>query len=743
MFEKLRNLSIAIKIPTGSVLNVFTTAMVFTILAYYSAKTEINFQAESKLEAVREGRTSELSSYLNSIQEDLLTVSSNPNTATTINDFQSAWIDFEGDAETAVRDLYLTSQLSELYNAGDDSSYTQAHIKHHPWFHQLQITREYYDVFLFNTEGDLIYSVFKEADFGTNMYAGEWKDTDLANVFKAALSLNKEQVSFFDFRPYAPSGNAPASFIATPVFDANDVKIGVLSFQMPIDRINNIMQNATGMGESGETYIVGSDFMMRSDSRFLNEGETSILNTKVEGITSQGALTGNRGTEIVEDYRGINVLSSYQPIEFNGVKWAILAEIDEEEVNRPVVDMRNLLTMIAAILVAVLGGISFIAARTITKPIAKTVEVMNVLSSEGRTDIDVPFQKNRDELGDIGRAIETFRIGMVERERLRQEAAEAEERKREQELKEQAAEARAAEEKAEQERLEAQKIERKAAELSSLIEKFDSNVSIMIQTVSSGATQLEQTAMSMTATADEAGTKSATVASAAELASANVQTVASASEELSVTGNEISSQMEKSHRATQDVAEKAAQATRIMEELTESSASINAIVQLINDIAEQTNLLALNATIESARAGDAGKGFAVVATEVKNLAGQTGGATDQISEQINNLQDKVKDAVSAIGDITSSIEETASMANSVAAAVEEQQTVTNEISRNVHEAARGTQDVSENINLVASGAAETASASAEVMGTSKDIAEQTVNLKQTIDVFLSDVSKIG
>jgi methyl-accepting chemotaxis protein len=743
MFNKIKSISLAIKIPVAAIIIVLVTALIVTLISYNSAKEEVTLQVKNKLSAILDGRSSELSAYLEVIQEDLLLVSTNPNTISALNQFTQDWQTIGTNASDTLRKLYVTSQLSDLYDARDGSDYSVSHATLHSWFHELQKKREYYDIFLFNVEGDLVYSVFKEADFGTNMNSGQWKTTDLANTFKASINASAGDIAFFDFKPYAPSADAPASFISTPVFDESGARIGVVAFQMPIARINTIMQKSAGMGETGESYIVGKDFLMRSDSRFLKDGETSILKTKVDGETVKAALNNQSGLEVINDYRDISVYSAYQGLSFNGVNWALLSEIDEEEVNEPIIEMRNMMIMIASGLVVLLGGAAYFAAGTITKPIEETVKVMGILSSEGRTDISVPYQNRQDELGKIGRAVETFRQSMIDGERLRAEAKRAEEAERERLDREKAAEDESLKLKADQERAQAAEVERKAKAMAELIEKFNSEVTNMIQSVSSGATELEVTAQTMTSTAESAGLRSATVAAAAEQASTNVQTVASAAEEMSASVNEISQQMERSNVATQAVEAKAKSTTSIMNDLTASSQSINEIIQLINDIAEQTNLLALNATIEAARAGDAGKGFAVVASEVKSLAGQTANATSQIGAQIQDIQNKVKDAAVAMDEISSSIEITASMASSVASAVEEQQAVTNEISRNVQEAARGTQDVSENITGVASGAAETAAAASQVMLTSKDIAEQTVGLKTTIDTFLNNVSKVA
>ncbi|MFQ5535732.1 MAG: cache domain-containing protein [Sphingomonadales bacterium] len=207
------------------------------------------------------------------------------------------------------------ARRTSVYDAGDGSRYSAVHARHHPWFHQIQQTREYYDIFLFNAEGDLIYTVFKELDYATNFSSGEWAETDLGQVFRDAVAQPREGFQTFqDFEPYAPSNDAPASFIATPVLDADGQLLGVVAFQMPIGRINRLMGNRAGMGETGEAYLVGPDFLMRSDSRFSEK--STILVRKVEGPTVRAALKGGAGIEIIDDYRGVPVISAYKPFDF-------------------------------------------------------------------------------------------------------------------------------------------------------------------------------------------------------------------------------------------------------------------------------------------------------------------------------------------------------------------------------------------------------------------------------------------
>jgi methyl-accepting chemotaxis protein len=243
----------------------------------------------------------------------------------------------------------------------------------------------------------------------------------------------------------------------------------------------------------------------------------------------------------------------------------------------------------------------------------------------------------------------------------------------------------------------------------------------------------------MASGATETSSLATTVAAAAEEASSNVETVASATEELSASINEISHQVSKSQVVAERADQEARSTTDLITKLAETVTSIGEIVNLINDIASQTNLLALNATIEAARAGDAGKGFAVVASEVKNLANQTGRATDEIASKISAVQDGTTAAVNAISSISSVINEMSSIGGSVAAAVQQQTAATQEIARNVDQAAIGTQEVSRNIGNVETAAAETGQAATQISESSQELSVQADLLKREMTKFLDQV----
>lgn len=244
-----------------------------------------------------------------------------------------------GSPGSKLREVYVTNNpyadgmRRELDDAGDGSRYSELHAQLHPLAKLFVVERGYYDFFLISPEGDILYSVEKEADFGTNLSTGPWRHSGLADVYQRALALALDDaVVISDLGAYGPSGYAPAMFMARVMKDRQDEILGVLAFQLPTDSIRNIMQFHAGMGDSGETYLVGEDRLMRSPSRFSEQ--STVLKQKVTTEAVERALNGERGVMITADYRGVPVLSAYDSEKIDAVRWAILAEIDRDEVLR-------------------------------------------------------------------------------------------------------------------------------------------------------------------------------------------------------------------------------------------------------------------------------------------------------------------------------------------------------------------------------------------------------------------------
>jgi methyl-accepting chemotaxis protein len=281
----------------------------------------------------------------------------------------------------------------------------------------------------------------------------------------------------------------------------------------------------------------------------------------------------------------------------------------------------------------------------------------------------------------------------------------------------------------------------RVTEQANIADRFEREVSAVIEGLAAEAARVEQAARRLSAAAEESGREASTVADAAEGASKEVQAVAAAAEEMAASVAEISRR----------VAEAAAVATRAVEEarstdgtvqgLAEEAAKIGDVVRLIGDIAGQTNLLALNATIEAARAGDAGKGFAVVASEVKSLAGQTAKATEEIAARISGMQGRTQQAVDAIRAIGATIQRTSEIATAIAAAVEEQGAVTRDIARSAGQVAEGTDTVSRRIGGIRKGAVETGEAAGGLLTASEGLSRGAETLKAQASSFLASVRR--
>ena len=396
---------------------------------------------------------------------------------------------------------------------------------------------------------------------------------------------------------------------------------------------------------------------------------------------------------------------------FFAVRDAALAEAAERASAARVAAMTMLAMagLAVVVLLGVLAGVTVMLRRRVIAPLANLTDVVGHMAA-GRHDVTIPTSARADEIGAMAGSLQVFKEALIAK--------------------------KAADEKAAVEA--AAKIQR-GQRVDTITRDFEAMIGDVVEIVSSASSELEVSAGTLTATADESEQLTSMVAAASEQASTNVQSVASATEEMASSINEISRQVQDSARIAGEAVKQAQTTNERVGELAKAASRIGDVVELINTIAGQTNLLALNATIEAARAGEAGRGFAVVASEVKALAEQTAKATGEISLQISGIQAATLESVGAIKEIGDTIGRMSEIASTIASAVEEQGAATQEIARSVQQAAQGTQQVSANIADVQRGASETGSASTQVLTSAKSLSAESNRLKHEVGKFLSSV----
>jgi len=767
------------KILIGSALLVaipiIISSLTIGINASSSSLDALEESSEARLLAVRDITKRRIEDYLQSIDKQVKTLSNDRMIIDAMKQFSHAYKDYPNQsnfspesARTGLNDYYKT-QFNKVYqqrnqgenaeyerwisnlsptaallqhrliqtnshplgekhlldSLGDGSDYDKAHQLYHPIIRDYLEQFEYYDIFLIDADsGNVVYSVFKELDYATSLITGSFSDTGLAKVFAKSRENSNSNFSIIeDFSSYQPSYQDPAAFIASPIID-NGVNIGTLVFQMPIGKINKIMTHnknwaATGLGQSGETYLIGADKTLRSQSRFLLEDkkgyisaitdagidrsiidtiiakDTAIALQPVNSSTANKALRGSSGIESVNDYRNVEVVSAYAMVDFAGLEWAILAEIDKSEAFTSAFQIQSDIQTYAifiGIIMIILGCIAgYLFANTISMPIIKLNDGLSHIERE--SDLTYRLTVNSsDEIGSVSNS------------------------------------------------------------LNAMMSKFQQALGDVSSNTKSLAQTAEETSVITSHNSqrlDEQLAQATEVETAMEQMTVHVEHVSdnvnAAVEAVSLANKKSLHGHQTMQHTISSVGELASQinsASQVINDFESHSNEIVAVLDVIKGVAEQTNLLALNAAIEAARAGEQGRGFAVVADEVRGLAGRTQASTSEITDVIDKLKLSAEQAVLAMEKsqhLAGNVVEQANVAEAsfddVSQAVTSIVEMNNQIVDAIAEQRLTSSGISNNMVTIASNTSECAQGSTNTAKASQQMAALTIHLKQLVATF--------
>ena len=360
-------------------------------LSFYQAHSSLRKEAFSRIEAIRKMKAQMVESRFYNIASDVQLLSGQSLVVYTIQTLQSA---AKNQGLGKLRELGYLGH-SELIISKNYTHYDFLHLERHSFFMETARAKGYDDILLINEDGDIIYSYAKQDDFATNLLDGAYRESTLARLFQELKSAaNSADIMMTDYSRYPPAGNATVNFIGARIF-SNNLPIGNLVVRMPLSTVNDLMHDTTGLGDTGETYLVGPDKRMRSDSLF--SAESTVLLKTVDTPTVNLALRGQSGVERIQGYWGHDVLSAYQPLRILGINWVLISEIAESEALQSATRLGNAFAIVILAVIAITTLIGFKSASSVAKPVAELSRVATGIA-KGEVDQQIAVTA-KDEMG--------------------------------------------------------------------------------------------------------------------------------------------------------------------------------------------------------------------------------------------------------------------------------------------------------------------------------------------------------
>jgi methyl-accepting chemotaxis protein len=649
-----------------------------TLISTHKAGQALSDEAVAKFAAVQETKRNHLEDYFRRVRTAVRITKDDPFLHQCLSAFNNAYQDNENSVDND--DWQIIVEFKE------------------PRIKGIVATNGFYDLLLISPDGNIVYSAARASDLGMNIPGSDLAGSSLGQAFKRMADSGDDEVAIGDFAAYAPANGIQAAFMMARMKDERSDAVGYVAIRIPGDQINAIIQQRSGMGESGESYLVGrhnGQASLRSD-RVVKSGK--IGDPKSDEFIDM-ALKGQSGSAIKTGSTGAQEFVRYDPVSIDGLNWALITTAATEEVFAAVDALRNTMLVVILVVVVAVIGVALGVTALIVSPIKGTVAMLKDIA-EGEGDLTKRLAvKTRDEMGDMAAWFNTFM------EKL-------------------------------------QGIIRQIAADAATLNDASSSLSAISGQMTGGVENMSRRSKQVADATEAMSANMNSVAAASEQAAGNVNMVASATEEMTSTVNEIARNSEKARTITESAVSKAGGASAKVDELGRAAVEISKVTEVITEISEQTNLLALNATIEAARAGDAGKGFAVVANEIKELAKQTAAATLEIKNRIDGIQGSTSDTVTQIEEISGVINEVNEIVGTIASAVEEQAATSQEIANNVAQASSGIQDVNEHVNQSSTAAGTISNDIAEVNASVQEIADSSGQVNHNSDDLSAMAQKL-
>ena len=715
------SIPLKIKLPLVIVGAGLLTSILVGAIGLFQLDSLARLEVNASITALLESRKVGVERFYAEISRNIEDMSSNPQTVAGFRRLELGWKSAGLDPQAALTAVYITNNPNptgkrmNLDKADTPNTYNTQHAQFHPGFRNWINLHGFYDFFLIDLDGNIVFTVDKETDFASNLMTGPEAKGPLAAIFNLAKTDTSSTVHFSDFEKYGPSAGTPAAFAAKAILAEDGNVIGVFAVQLPGAELQDALDSPTGLGETDEVILVGPDRATRSASRFdgrfrlldplpdLPQIDVNPKNDHV--IRAHTKLTsGEIGTALTADAK------------IEGVNYNILVEIADSETYANVVSARNLLILLTVTAAFVLTVAGVLIARSITKPIARVSGVIRTIA-EGNLDEAIVDADRNDEVGDIAKSLDTLR------EKLRlSNGLEAERNARSNEQKRIVDELSVALRELSSGNL-TRSIEVSFGDHEALrldfnqtVERLSETIALVVETsesIRSRAREMSQSSEDLSGrTETQAATLEETAAALDEL-TASIRSAADGAKEVEAIVRSARNDAEESGKVVQG-------AVAAMTEIERSSDQISQIIGVIDDIAFQTNLLALNAGVEAARAGDAGRGFAVVASEVRALAQRSSAAAKEIkslisasTQHVDRGVEQVGRAGDALANIVNRVGHISNLVSNIASAATEQSTGLAEINMGVSQLDQVTQ---QNAAMVEESAAASQSMSQEAAG---------------------------